>query len=100
MLKRALSQVLWEKDEGRSGEAKSELHTLCIRTGGINVSTEEDNQRGESKVSSPRGNKRAASEDLETEAPKQGKKTSPKDPAQKGVPTASCPLTGQPSTEL
>ena len=55
MLKRTLSQVPSEKDEGRSGEAKSELHTLCIRTGGINVSTEEDNRGGESKVSSPAG---------------------------------------------
>ena len=30
MLKRELSQVPSEKDEGRSGEAKSELHTLYI----------------------------------------------------------------------
>ena len=100
MLKRALSQVPSEKDEGKSGETKSELHPLCTRTGGINVSTEEDNWGGESKVSSPRGKKRAASEDLETEVPKQGKKTSPGGPAPEGVLTASCPPTGQPSTEL
>ena len=100
MLKRALSQVPSEKDEGKSGEANCELHTLCIRTGGINVSTEEENRGGESKVSSSRGKKRAASEELETEAPKQGKETSPKGPAPKGVLSAQCPLTGQPSTEL
>ena len=87
MLKRAISQVLSERGEGESGEAKSEPHTLCIRTGGINVSMEEENRGGESEVSSTRGKKRAASEDLETEAPKQGKKTSPKGPTPKGVPT-------------
>ena len=100
MLKRALSEVPSGKDEGRSGEAKSELHTLCIRTEGINVSTEEDDRGGESKVSSPRGKKRAAFKDLETEVPKQGKKASPGGPAPKGVLTASCLQTGQPSTEL
>ena len=99
MLKRALSQVPSEKDEGRSGEAKSELHTLCIRTGGINVSMEEDNRGGESKLSSPRGRKRAASEDLEAEMPKQGKKVSPGGSPATGTLTASCPPTGQPSTE-
>ena len=61
---------------------------------------EEENRGGESEVSSPRGKKRAASEDLETGAPKQGKRTSPKGPAPKGVLTAQCPQTGQPSTEL
>ena len=100
MLKWALNHVPPEKDEGRSREAKSELHTLCISTRGINVSMKEDNRGGESKISSPRGKKRAASEDLETEVPKQGKNTSPKGPAQKGVPTAPCPLMGQPSTKL
>ena len=59
----------------------------------------EDNQGGESKVSSPRGKKRAASEDLETEVTKQGKKTSLGGPAPEGVLTASCPQMGQPSTE-
>lgn len=68
--------------------------------GGINVSMEEDNWGGESKVSSPRGKKRAASEDLETEVPKQGKKASPGAPAPKGVLTASCLQTGHPPTEL
>ena len=100
MLKRAISQVPSEKDEGKSGEAKGEPRTFCIRTGGINVSTEEENRGGESEVSSPRGKKRAAFEDLETGAPKQGKKTSPKGPAPKGVLTSQCPQTGQPSTKL
>ena len=100
ILKRTLRQVPPEKEEGKSGEAKSGPHTLCIRTGGISVSTEEENRGGESEVSSPRRKKRTASEDLETRAPKQGKRTSPKGPAPKGVFTAQCPQMGQPSTEL
>ena len=100
ILKRTLSQVPPEKAEGESGEAKSGPHTLCIRTGGINASMEEENRGGDFEFSSPCGKKRAASEDLEMEVPKQGKKTSPGGPAPKGVLTASCPPTGQPSTEL
>ena len=98
MLRRALSQVPSGKDEGKNREA--ELHTLHIQTGGITVSMKEDNRGGFSKVPSPRGKKRAASEDLETEVPKQGKKASPGGPAPKGVLTASCPPTSQPSTKL
>ena len=75
MLSRVLSQVPSGKDGGKNRE--SELHTWPIQIGGITMSTEEDSQGGESKVSSPRGKKRAASEDLETEVPRQGKKTSP-----------------------
>ena len=59
----------------------------------------EDSQEGEIKASSPRGKKRAASEDLEAETPKQGKKTSPKGFAMTGILTASCPPGGQLSTE-
>ena len=98
MLRRVLSQVPSGKDEGKNREA--ELHTLHIQTGGITFSTKVDSQGGESKVSSPRGKKRAASEDLEMEVPRQGKKTSPGGPASKGVLTAPCPQTGQPSAEL
>ena len=86
------------KDEGKNREA--ELHTLHIQTGGITISAKEDSRGGESTVSFPRGKKRAASEDLETEVPRQGKKTSPGGPAPKGVVTAPCPQTGQPSAEL
>ena len=93
-----LSKVPSGKDEGKNREA--ELHTLHIQTGGIATSTKEDSRGGESKVSSPRGKKRAASEDLETEVPRQGKKTSPGGPAPKGVLTVPCPQMGQPSTEL
>ena len=100
ILEQTLSQVPPEKAEGKSGEAKSGPHTLRIRTGGINVSTEEENRGGEYEVSSSRGKKRAASKDLETGAPKQGKRTSPKGPAPKGVLTAQCPQTGQHSTKL
>ena len=100
ILKRMLSQVPPDKDEWKSGESKSGPHTLRIRTGGISFSREEENRGGESEFSSPRGKKRAASKDLETGAPKQGKKTSPKGPVPKGILTAPCPVTGQPSTEL
>ena len=100
ILKRTLSQVPPEKAEGKSGEAKSGPHTLRIRTRGISASTEEENRGVESDVSSPRGKKRAASEDLETGAPKQGKRTAPKGRAPKGVLAAQCPQTGQPSIEL
>ena len=98
MLGRVLSKMPSGKDEGKNREA--ELHTLRIQTGGIATSPEEDSREGESKASSPRGKKRAASEDLETEVPKQGKKASPGGPAPKGVLTASWPPMGQPSAEL
>ena len=98
MLGRVLSKVPSGKGEGKNREA--ELHTLHTQTGGITIAMKEDSRGGGSKVSSPRGKKRAASEDLETGAPKQGKKTSPKGPAPKGVLTAQCPQGGQPYTEL
>ena len=86
------------KDKGKIEE--TELHTLRIRTGGIVTSLEEDSREREAKASSARGKKRAASEDLEAEMPKPGKKVSPGGPALKGTLTVSCPPTGQPSTEL
>ena len=98
MLDEVLSKMPSGKDEGKNREA--ELHILHIQTGGIATSPKEDSRGGESEISSPRGKKRAASEDLETEVPKQGKKASPGGPAPKGVLTAPCPPTGQPSTEL
>ena len=98
MLGHVLSKMPSGKDEGKNKEA--ELHTLRIQTGGIATSPKEDSRGGESKASSPHGKKMAASEDLETEVPKQGKKASPGGPAPKGVLTASCPPTGQPSAEL
>ena len=100
ILERTLSRVPPERAEGESGEAKSGPHTLRIRTGGISASTEGENRGGDYEVSSPRGKKRAASEDLEMGAPKQRKGTSPKGPAPKGILTAQCPHTGQPSIEL
>ena len=75
MLARVLGQVPSGKDEGKNREA--ELHTLHIQTGGITTSPKEDSRGGESEAISPRGKKRAASEDLEAEMPKSGKKTSP-----------------------
>ena len=100
MLKHTPNQVPSGKDEGRSKEAESGLHTLYIRTGGINISTKEDDRGGESQVPSPRGKKRATSEDLEAKASKLGKKPSPGSPAPEGVLAAQRPQSGQPSTKL
>ena len=98
MLGRVLSKMPSLRDEGKDSEAK--LHTLCIRTGGIASSLKEDSREREAKASSPRRKKRAASEDLEAETPKPGKKTFPGGLAPTGTLTASCPTMGQPSTEL
>ena len=98
MLGRVLSKIPSGKGEGKGSEA--ELHTLRIQNGGIVISPEEDSREGEAKASSPHGRKRVASEDLEAEMPKQGKKVSPGGSAPTGTLTASCPPTGQPSTEL
>ena len=97
MLGRVLSKIPSGKGEGKGSEA--ELHTLCIQIGGLVTTHEEDSREGEAKASSPRGRKRAASEDLEAEMPKQGKKASPGGSAAMGTFTTSCPPTGQPSTE-
>ena len=98
MLDRVLSRIPSGKDKGKNEETK--LHTLRTRTGGIVTSPREDSREGEAKASSPRGKKRAASEDLETEMPEQGKKVSPRGSAATGILIALCPPTGQPSTEL
>ena len=98
MLDQVLSRMPSGKDKGENEE--TELHTLCIRTGGIVTSSKEDSREGEAKASSPHEKKRAASEDLETEMPKPGKKVSPGGPAPTGTLTAPCLPTGQPSTEL
>ena len=86
--------------EGEGNNMETELHTLRIQTGGIATSPKEDSREGESKASSPRGKKRAASEDLEAEMPKQAKKASPRGSAVTGALTTSCPPMGQPSIEL
>ena len=96
MLGRVLSRMPSGKDKGKNEE--TELHMLCIRTGGIVASPKEDSREGEAKASSPRGKKRAASEDLEIETPEPGKKASPRGNAATGILTALCPPTGQPST--
>ena len=97
MLDWVLSRMPSRKDKGRDEE--TELHMLRIRTGGIVTSPKEDSREGEVEASFPRGKKRAASEDLEAETPKQGKKTSPRGSAATGALTTSCPPMGQTSTE-
>ena len=99
MLERAPYQVPSGEDEGRHREAESGLHTLHIQTGGISASAKEGDRGGESKIPSPHGKKRGAPEDLETEASKRGKKSSPGGPAPEGVLTAQHSQGGQPSTE-
>ena len=98
MLDRVLSRMPSGKDKGKNEE--TELHTLRIRTGGIVTSPKEDSREGEAKASSPRGKKRAASEDLEMEMPKQGKKVSPRGYAATGILTVLCLPTCQPSNEM
>ena len=100
MLELAPYQAPSREDKGRNKEAESEPHSLFIQTGGISVSAKEDNQGEESRIPSPQGRKRTASEDLETKVSKRGKKPSPGGPAPEGVLTAQCPQGGQPSTEL
>ena len=100
MLEHASYQVPSEEDKGRNKEAKSETHSLFIQTGGISASVKEDNRGEESKIPSPKGSKRAASEDLETMVFKRGKKPLSGGPTPEGILTAQCPLGDQPSTEL
>ena len=100
MLEHAPYQVPSGEDKGRNKEAESGPHALLIQTGGISVSAKEDNRGEESKIPSPQGRKRTASEDLETMVSKRGKKPSPGGPAPEGILTAQCPQGDQPSTEL
>ena len=100
MLEHTPYQVPSEEDKWRNKEAESGPHALLIQTGGISVSAKEDNRGEESKIPSPQGRKRTASEDLETRVSKRGKEPSPWGPALKGIPTAQCPRGDQPSTEL
>ena len=65
MLELAPYQVLSGADKGRNKEAKSDPRALLIQTGGISVSAKEDNRGEESRIPSPQGRKRTASEDLE-----------------------------------
>ena len=100
MLEHAPYQVPSEEDKGRNKEAESGPHALLIQIGGISVSAKEDNRGEESKIPSPQGRKRTASEDLETRVSKRGKKPSPGGPAPEGILTAQCAQGDQPSTEL
>ena len=99
MLDRALYQVPSGEDDWRNREATDGPHILHIQIGGVVASAKEDNRGGESKIPCPQGKKRGASEDLETEDSKRGKKTLPTGPAPEGVLATQCPQGGQPSTE-
>ena len=99
MLDCAPYQVPSGEDEGRNREAIGGPHILHIQIGGVSASSKEGNRGGEPKIPSPQGKKRAASEDLEMEASKQGKKPSPTGPVPGGVLTPQRPQGDQPSTE-
>ena len=100
MLELAPYQAPSGEDKGGNKEAESGPHSLFIQTVGISASTKEDNRGEESKIPSPQGRKRTASEDLETMVSKRGKKSSPEGPAPEGTLAAQCPQGDQPSTEL
>ena len=100
MLELAHYQAPAGEDKGRNKAAESGPHSLFIQTGGISASEMEDNQEEESKIPSPQGRKRAASEDLETMVFKQGKKHLSEGPTPEGILTAQYPQGDQPSTEL
>ena len=100
MLEPAPRLVPAKEDKGENKEAESGPHSLFIQTGGISASVKEDNRGEESKIPSPQGRKRTASEDLETRVSKRGKKPSPGGPALEGILTAQCPQGDQPSAEL
>ena len=103
VLARMLEQTLYQapsgEDKGRDKEAESGPHALLVQTGGISVSTKEDNRGEESEIPSPQGRKRTALEDLETRVSKQEKNPSPGGPGPEGVLAAQCLQGGQPSTE-
>ena len=88
MLEHALYQVPSGEDKGRDKEAKSGPHALLVHTGGIGVSTKEDDRGVESRIPSPHGRKRTVSDDLETKGSKRGKKSSSGGTAPEGVLTA------------
>ena len=100
MLELAPYQAPSGEDKGGNKEAESWPHSLLIQAGGISASAKEDNRGEESKIPSPQGRKRAASEDLETMVSKQGKKSLSGGPTPEGVLTAHCPQGDQPPTEL
>ena len=100
MLELAPYQAPSGEDKGRNKEAESGPHSLFIQTGGINVSTKEDDRGEEYRIPSPQGRKWTTYDDLETMVSKRGKKSSPRGPAPEGVLTAQCPQGAHPSTKL
>ena len=64
------------------------------------ASSKEAAPKGGTDNSSPKGKKRAASDDPETMASKRGKKSSSEDPAPGDTSAELCPQGDQPSTEL
>ena len=102
MLEPAPCLVPTKEDEGGGGnkEGESGPPSLLIPTKGMSASAREDNQGEESNVLPPRGRKRTTSEDLETKASKQEKKSPPEGPTSEGILAAQCPHRDQPSTEL
>ena len=63
------------------------------------ASSKEAAPKGRTDNSSPKGKKRAASDDLETMASKRGKKSLPEGPVLGDTSAELCPQGDQPSTE-
>ena len=89
-----------QEDKGGNNGVESVPPSLPIPTEGMSASVKEDNQGEESDILSLRGRKRIASEDLETKASKQEKKSPPEGPALEGAFAAQSPREDQPSNEL
>ena len=85
---------------GGNKEGESGPHSLLIPTGGMSTSAREDNQGKQSDIFSPRGRKRATSEDPETKVSKREKKSSLEGRASEGILAAQCLRGDQASTKL
>ena len=99
MLEPAPCLVPSKEDEGGNKEGESGPSPLPILTEGMGASVREDNQGEESDILSPRGRKRTTSEDPETKASKQEKRSPPEGPASDGTLAAQSPHRDQPSNE-
>ena len=99
MLELAPCLELSKEDNGGNNEGESGPPSLPIPTEGMSASMKEDNQGEESDLLSLRGRKRIASEDLETKASKQEKKSPIEGPTSGGAFAAQSPRGDQPSNE-
>ena len=100
MLEPAPCLVPSKEDEGGNKEGESGPPSLPIPIEGMSASAREDNQGEECDILSPRGRKRATSENPKTKVSKMEKKSPLEGPASEGVLAAQCLHGDQPSNEL